>query len=252
VPRAPLHVPGVTVHAMMSRTMSAGITPPSSLLRAHASVLHPPRASVIPSDTKSWQVAVSPCWAKDLPDVVSAHLSLRAWTPTPAARVVHVPVSSHTTAAFPPFGPGRRSTMSVQRLQYGALFEAAVIRSCSGPQVCSPPRSLLPLRRTPHGSRGFLRPSLSWVVTSPRPGYACRPNRAIDGRGLSPHKMRSLVGCSPNAGAHLLPEAGATQERTLEAVRCSALFGVASGTDAGLAHPRTCHIFASCICSSTA
>jgi hypothetical protein len=27
----------------------------------------------------------------------------------------------------------------------------------------------------------------------------------------------------PNAGAHLLPEAGA--ERTLEAVRCSALFG---------------------------
>jgi hypothetical protein len=29
----------------------------------------------------------------------------------------------------------------------------------------------------------------------------------------------------PNAGAHLLPEAGATQERTLEAVRCSALFG---------------------------
>ena len=73
----------------------------------------------------------------------------------------------------------------------------------------------------------FLRPSLSWVVTSPRPGYACRPNRAIDGRGLSPHKMRSLVGCSPNAGAHLLPEAGATQERTLEAVRCSALFGAA-------------------------
>ena len=44
---------------------------------------------------------------------------------------------------------------SVQRLQYGAFFEAAVIRSCSGPQVCSPPRSLLPLRTMPHGSRGF-------------------------------------------------------------------------------------------------
>jgi len=27
----------------------------------------------------------------------------------------------------------------------------------------------------------------------------------------------------PNAGAHLPPEAGATEERTLEAVRCSAL-----------------------------
>ena len=106
-------------------------------------------------NTRSVQVAVSPCWEKDLPDVVSAHLSLRAWTPTPAARVVHLPVSSHTTAAFPPFGPGRRSTMSVQRFQYGTFVEAAVIRLCSGPQVCSPPRSLLPIRPTPYGSRDF-------------------------------------------------------------------------------------------------
>ena len=155
VPRAPLHVQGVTSLVVMSRTTSAGVTPPSSLLRAHAPVLHPPRASVVPSDSRSVQVAVSPCWEKDLPDVISAHLSLRAWTPTPAALEVHLPVSSPTTSAFPPFGPGRRSTMSVQRLQYGALFEAAVIRSCSGPQVCSPPRSLLPLRHPPYGSRGF-------------------------------------------------------------------------------------------------
>src|SRR5262249_50438775 len=35
--------------------------------------------------------------------------------------------------------------------------------------------------------------------------------------GLAPHEIRSLVGCSPNAGAHLLPEAGA--QRRLEAVR---------------------------------
>ena len=35
----------------------------------------------------------------------------------------------------------------------------------------------------------------------------------------------------PNAGAHLLPEAGA--ERTLEAVRCSALFGPALVQDIG-------------------
>ena len=74
------------------------------------------------------QVAVSPCWEEDLPDVISAYLSLRAWTPTPAAREVPVPVSSLTTAAFPSFGPGRRSTITIQRLQYGALFEAAVIR----------------------------------------------------------------------------------------------------------------------------
>ena len=33
------------------------------------------------------------------------------------------------------------------------------------------------------GQPWFLRPSLSWVVTSPRPGYANRLNRAIDGMG---------------------------------------------------------------------
>jgi len=155
VPRVPLHEQGVTSLVVVSWPPSAGATLPSSLLRTHAPVLHPLRASGRPSDTKSLQVAVSPCWEEDLPDVISAHLSLRAWTSPPAARVVHLPVSSHTTAAFPPFGPGRRSTMSVQRLQYGALFEAVVISSCSGPQVCSPPRSLLPLRFPPQGSRGF-------------------------------------------------------------------------------------------------
>jgi hypothetical protein len=37
----------------------------------------------------------------------------------------------------------------------------------------------------------------------------------------------------PNAGAHLLPEAGARDERTLEAVRCSAWLGVWDGRDTG-------------------
>jgi hypothetical protein len=155
VPRVPLHAQGVTSYVMVSRTMSVGITPLSSLVRTHAPVLNPPTASVLPSNSGSVPVAVSPCWEEDLPDVVSAHLSLRAWTSTPAALEVPVPVSSLKTSAFPPFGPGRRSTMPMQRLQHGALFEAAVIPSCSGPQVCSPPRSLLPLRFPPYGSRGF-------------------------------------------------------------------------------------------------
>ena len=128
MPRAPLHEPGVTLLVVVFWTTSAGVTPPSSLVRTHAPILPPLRASVRPSDTKSVQVAVSPCWEKDLPDVISTHLSLRAWTPTPVALEVLVPVSSLKTSAFPSFGPGRRSTMSVQRLQHGALVEAAVIR----------------------------------------------------------------------------------------------------------------------------
>ena len=38
----------------------------------------------------------------------------------------------------------------------------------------------------------------------------------------------------PNAAAQPLPEAGATQERTLEAVGCSGLFGVARVSRAAL------------------
>ena len=108
---SPLHAPGVTLLVVVSWTPSAGVTPPSSLLRAHASVLNPPLAYGLTLVNGSVPVAVSPGWEEDLPDVLSAYLSLRAWTSTPAARVVHLPVTSHTTSAFPSFGPGRRSTM---------------------------------------------------------------------------------------------------------------------------------------------
>ena len=141
VPRAPLHVRGVTSHVMVAGTMSVGITPPSSLVWAHASVLNPPAASVVPSNNGSVQVAVSPCWEEDLPDVLSAHPSLRAWTSTPAAPEVHLPVSSLKTSAFPPFGPGRRSTMPIAATSAWRPFRGCrVIPSRSGPQVCSPPR----------------------------------------------------------------------------------------------------------------
>src|SRR5437879_187370 len=47
------------------------------------------------------------------------------------------------------------------------------------------------------------------------------------------HFHMNLLGqWKPNARAHLLPEAGATQERTLEAVRCSPMLGGDFGTDA--------------------
>ena len=56
--------------------------------------------------------------------------------------------------------------------------------------------------------------------------------RDNDANGTAPHdRFPRLASCQPssyyvkpNAGAHLLPEAGARHERTLEAVRCSAWF----------------------------
>ncbi len=105
-------------------------------------------------------------------------------------------------------------------------FGTAVIRFALGPQVCSPPRSLLPLcddaassctrrvlaLRVPPlactsftGQPWLFRLSNVQFVTSLYVRYASRPNRAIDDRGLAPHKIRSLVGCSPN-GPHQLPD----------------------------------------------
>jgi hypothetical protein len=46
------------------------------------------------------------------------------------------------------------------------------------------------------GQPRFLHPSTSRLVTLPCPGYASRQNRAIDDRGLSPHKTRGLIGRS--------------------------------------------------------
>ena len=62
-----------------------GVTPPSSLLRAHAPIpvpLSPP--SALASFEESLPVATSPGCEGDLPDVISANLSLDARPPTTA------------------------------------------------------------------------------------------------------------------------------------------------------------------------
>ena len=64
-------------------TASEGITPPSSLLPAHAPDQNPSDASVLPFYTRSLQVATSPCWKLALPDVISVDPSVDAWLPTP-------------------------------------------------------------------------------------------------------------------------------------------------------------------------
>jgi hypothetical protein len=128
VPRAPLHVPGATSHVMVSRTMSVGITPPSSLLRAHAPVLPPPHVSVIPSTPSLCRWLSAPAGRRTFP-TLSLRICPGVLGPLPR-RLVRCPC---------PFLPSRQRPSprsdqvgappcTVQRLQYGALFEAAVIR----------------------------------------------------------------------------------------------------------------------------
>ena len=141
----------------VSTISSEGVTPPSSLILAHVPL---PLGSLLlrhlASFEESWQVVRSPCCPRELPDVISENLSLDAGSRTPAVHRVLSPVSSTMSSAFPTCGLGRlpasipRFTTSRRR-----VLEAADIPLCSGLQVCSPPRSFLPLRILPQGSRGF-------------------------------------------------------------------------------------------------
>src|SRR5262249_26590568 len=93
----------------------------------------------------------------------------------------------------------------------GGSFEAADISLRSGLQVCSPPRSSLPLRILPQGSRGFyvraergsLPPRASDMLTARR--------QAIGGARTCPPLACGLIGCSspylplPSAGEALPP-----------------------------------------------
>ncbi|MCD6196951.1 MAG: hypothetical protein J7K15_00060 [Deltaproteobacteria bacterium] len=57
---------------MMSCTTSEGITPPSSLILAHAPDQNPLSDFGYPYFRESLQVVISPCWEMALPDVISA------------------------------------------------------------------------------------------------------------------------------------------------------------------------------------
>ena len=148
---------GVTSVGEMCTISSEGVTPPSSLLRAHVPL---PLGSLLlrhlASFEESWQVVRSPCCPRELPDVISENLSLDAGSPAPAVHRVLSPVSSTVSSAFPTGKVGRLSA-SVLRITTSrrGVFEAADIPLCSGLQVCSPPRSFLPLRILPQSSRGF-------------------------------------------------------------------------------------------------
>jgi hypothetical protein len=146
VPRAPSPLRGVTplrvVFPLPGKALPF-LLRYYGLIRQSSTLPLPPG---IPSLSGSLQVVVSPCWVQDLPDVISAILSPRAWTPTPAAPGVLSPVSSSKTLAFPTLGLGRRFALFRANDFFHTVryFEAAVIRFASGPQICSPLRSSLP------------------------------------------------------------------------------------------------------------
>lgn len=108
-------------------TISEGITPPSSLLQAHAPDQHPPSASGRPLCARSLQVAASPCWLLDLPDIISA-IFVKVLGPLPRrVRQLHLPISSPATAASRHRKRVRHTRLSLQ----SDFHRVATFRGCS-------------------------------------------------------------------------------------------------------------------------
>jgi hypothetical protein len=161
-----------------------------------------PVPSALASFAGSLQVAASPCWELALPDVVSANLSLDAWTCTAVACEVHMLVSSFTTSAFPTRGLGgsASTTAPLQTISCGAPFRGRRHSYRSGLQVCLPPRSSLPLQRLLQGSRGvYVRAERESLPSHASDMLAVRTEQLTAG-DFHPIRLAALSTAPPSKG----------------------------------------------------
>ena len=197
MPRAPLPATGVTSCGVTSRITSEGVTPPSSLVRTHAPVPNPPSASgfnlvqrvfagcrqsllgVGPSRRylcESFPTCLDPypgCSCGALTRFFPQDFGLPHVRNGSAQRTLPVQATSYTDA--------------ISGLQSFTHVQARRFARHPGRSYHDSPKSIRQL--------WLLHPSRTRVVAFTCIGYANRPNRAIDGKGLSPYKIRSLVGC---------------------------------------------------------
>jgi len=212
-----------------SSRLSKGITLCSSLIRAHAPDQIPP------ADFGSRLISAGLCrllpvpagrWP--FPTLGTASLSLDAWIRIPTAPKVLLLASSFGTSAFPTTVQVGRLTVKypAKQIPSGGKFSGSssfltfrppvLLATLTAPTVMVPPASsfapadsrlvpsfgpglfsVLPLtRKSSIRQRWLFPPSRTYVVTFICIGYASRSNRAINDRGLSPHKTCSHVGCS--------------------------------------------------------
>ena len=81
---------------------------------------------------------------------------LGCWIPYPGGTPCARACFFHGVIGLPQRNMGRLpAVIPLETTSCGGIFEVADISLCSGLQVCSPPRSSLPLRILPQGSRGF-------------------------------------------------------------------------------------------------
>ena len=173
-------LPGPSSYRLMCRSRSALLSFGLSLVRGVSAGCYQPLLPVGPSRRylcESFLGCLGPCHGG------SAECTCLFLPPR------HRPSPVHYRGRLP--ASPRQNDFMTDR-----LFETAAISLCSGPQVCSPPRSSLPLRSTVAEQPRLLRPSRTCFVTSACIGYANHLPRQLVVWGLAPHEIHSLVGCS--------------------------------------------------------
>ena len=174
------------------------VAPPSPLLRTHAPD-HIPLAAYDHGSRSASLRRLRPAPAGKWP-FPTLSLQVLLWMPGPMPRrvfEVHLPVTSLDDIGLPQQGIGRLSRENpLSDFRAGMISQLQAFRNVLASRfACHPGRSHRCGQAA--GQPWRFHPSRTCVVTFARFGYASRPNRAIDGWGLSPHKTRSLVGCSP-------------------------------------------------------
>jgi hypothetical protein len=169
----------------VSAISSEGVTPPSSLLRAHVPL---PLSSLLlrhlASFEESWQVVHSPRCPRELPDVISENLSLDAGSRTPAVHRVLSPVSSTMSSAFPKQRVSRLPAF-VPRI---TTSRRPVFRGCRYSLMFRPPSLLSPqivptAAILPQGSRGFYVRAYRALLPPHAPDMLTVRVQVIDGTG---------------------------------------------------------------------
>ena len=175
--RAPSPNSGVTSVGETLPTSWESITPPSSLVRAHAPL---PLGSLLlrflASSGESLQVVTSPCCPRQLPDVISNSLFLDAGSLprryTVRSRLFlprcHRPSPTEKWVGFPQLS-------RLKRLHAGGFSRLQIFRYVPASKFARPPDRSYRCEYCA-GQPGLLRPSRTRFVASPRIGYANRLN----------------------------------------------------------------------------
>ena len=169
----------------MSTISSEGVTPQSSLLRAHVPLpLGSPLLQHLTSFEESLQVVRSPCCPRELPDAISESLSLDAGSPTPAVPPCALTCFFHGVIGLPHDTNGS-APASVPRI---TTSRRDLFRGCRYFVMFRPPSLLAPqivptAAILPQGSRGFYVRAYRALLPPHAPDMLTVRRQVIDGTG---------------------------------------------------------------------